>query len=107
VLRFDDTIPVRCPRVNASVPIPKFASVCSDLWRRQTRWARLRRASFLHLFLPEGLSGALLPALALAFVAGSAGWPVFASLGAFAALWYGAEMALAHAAGGICRRSLR
>src|SRR5262249_44299067 len=60
-----------------------------EVWRRQTRWARLRRASFPHLFLPEGLSGALLPSLALAFVAGSIGWPILASVGAFAALWYG------------------
>ncbi len=70
-----------------------------EVWRRQTRWARLRRASFLHLFLPEGLSGAVLPAAALAFVASSVGWPLWESLGAFAALWYGAEMALAQAAG--------
>ncbi len=70
-----------------------------EVWRRQTRWARLRRASFLHLFLPEGLSGALLPALALAFVAASVGWPIWESLGALATVWYGAEMALAHAAG--------
>ena len=68
-------------------------------WRRQTRWARLRRASFPHLFLPEGLSGALMPALALAFVAHVVGWPLWESIGAFAALWYGAELALASAAG--------
>jgi len=70
-----------------------------EVWRRQTRWARLRRASFLHLFLPEALSGALLPTLALAFVAMAAGWPIGESVGAFLALWYGAETALAWAAG--------
>jgi len=70
-----------------------------EVWRRQTRWARLRRASFPHLFLPEGLSGALMPALALAFVAHVVGWPLWESIGAFAALWYGAELALAAAAG--------
>jgi ceramide glucosyltransferase len=70
-----------------------------EVWRRQTRWARLRRASFLHLFLPEGLSGAVLPSAALALVASSVGWPLWESLGAFAALWYGAEMALAQVAG--------
>lgn len=70
-----------------------------EVWRRQTRWARLRRASFPLLFLPEVFSGALLPSLALAFVASAAGWPIWESLGAFAALWYGAEMALAQAAG--------
>jgi ceramide glucosyltransferase len=70
-----------------------------EVWRRQTRWARLRRASFLHLFLPEILSGALLPLLALATVAHLDGWPIWESIGAFAAIWYGAEMALARAAG--------
>jgi ceramide glucosyltransferase len=70
-----------------------------EVWRRQTRWARLRRASFPHLFFPEGLAGALLPSVALAFAAGSAGWPVWECLGAFATLWYGAEMALAQVAG--------
>ncbi len=70
-----------------------------EVWRRQTRWARLRRASFPHLFLPEILSGGLLPLLAFGFVAGSAGWPVFTSVGALAAVWYGAEMTLAQAAG--------
>jgi ceramide glucosyltransferase len=70
-----------------------------EVWRRQTRWARLRRASFPHLFVPEILSGALWPLLAMAFVATAAGWPVWESVGALAALWYGAEMALAQAAG--------
>ncbi len=70
-----------------------------EVWRRQTRWARLRRASFPHLFLPEGLSGALMPALALAFAAYALDWPVWETMGAFVALWYGAELALAAAAG--------
>jgi ceramide glucosyltransferase len=70
-----------------------------EVWRRQTRWARLRRASFPHLFLPEILSGALLPMLMLALLADAAGWPLVPSLGALAVLWYGAEMALAWAAG--------
>ena len=70
-----------------------------EVWRRQTRWARLRRASFLHLFLPEILSGALFPLLALTIAAHLDGWPMLKSLGAFAALWYGAEMALAWTAG--------
>ena len=70
-----------------------------EVWRRQTRWARLRHASFPRLFYPEILSGALLPSLALALVAALAGWPIVESLAAFVALWYGAEVALAFAAG--------
>jgi ceramide glucosyltransferase len=70
-----------------------------EVWRRQTRWARLRHASFPLMFYPEILSGALPPAIALAFMAAALDWPITASLGAFAALWYGAEVALAAAAG--------
>jgi len=70
----------------------------SEVWRRQTRWARLRHASFPRLFYPEILSGALPPILALAFAAIALGWPIATSLGLFAALWYGAEVALAEAA---------
>src|SRR5690606_15027840 len=33
-----------------------------EVWHRQLRWARLRRASFPWYFLPEILSGALPPA---------------------------------------------
>ena len=73
-----------------------------DVWRRQTRWARLRHASFPHLFWPELLAGALFPLLATAFMASAAEMPVAASIGALAALWYGAEMALARAAGWHC-----
>src|SRR5262249_26345029 len=71
----------------------------AEVFRRQTRWARLRHASFPHMFVPEILSGALPPLLAMAFVAAATGWPIVASLGALAALWYGAEMALAWRAG--------
>jgi ceramide glucosyltransferase len=85
--------------VDAPFAQPLGRRTLREVWRRQTRWARLRRASFLHLFLPEGFAGALMPSAALAFLASSAGWPVWESLGAFAALWYGAEMALAQAAG--------
>jgi ceramide glucosyltransferase len=70
-----------------------------EVWRRQTRWARLRHASFPRLFYPEILSGALLPSLALTIAAAAAGWPIAELLAAFAALWYGAEVALALAAG--------
>ncbi len=37
--------------------------------------------------------------LCLAFLAGACGLPMFASVAAFGALWYGAEMLLAAAAG--------
>ena len=71
----------------------------AEVWNRQLRWARLRRASFLPYFLPEALSGAVLPMIAVAFLAGAFHWPQALCVAAFAALWYGAEMALSFAAG--------
>ena len=85
--------------VDAPFAQPLGRRSLTEVWRRQTRWARLRHASFPRLFLPEILSGALLPLLALALAAEGCGLPVAPSLGVFLALWYGAEMALAWTAG--------
>ena len=71
----------------------------AEVWNRQVRWARLRRASFLLYFLPEALSGCVLPMVALALVSSALGAPVVPSLGSLGALWYGGEMLLAAAAG--------
>ena len=66
------------------------------VWRRQVRWAKVRRLGFLTLFLPELLAGAALPFLALlALVA--MGAPLW-WIPAFLVLWYGAEYLLAAAA---------
>ena len=72
---------------------------CAEVWNRQLRWARLRRASFLPYFLPEVLSGGVLPMIALACVADAVGLPVASSVGSLGVLWYGGEMLLAAAAG--------
>ena len=85
--------------VDAPFAQPLGRRSLTEVWRRQTRWARLRHASFPRLFLPEILSGALLPLLALALAAEGCGLPVAPSLGVFLALWYGAETALAWTAG--------
>src|SRR5581483_2624580 len=45
-----------------------------EVWNRQLRWARLRRASFFLSFLPEILSGGILTAIAAAFLAASFAW---------------------------------
>jgi len=71
----------------------------AEVWNRQVRWARLRRESFLPYFLPEILSGALLPMIAVAVIAVALGQPAALCVGLFAALWYGAEMILAAVAG--------
>jgi ceramide glucosyltransferase len=71
-----------------------FAAV----WRRQVRWARLRRAGFPVLYAHEIAAGGLLPIALLALVAAGQGlhpgW-----LGAFVLAWYGAEALVAVAAG--------
>ena len=71
----------------------------AEVWHRQLRWARLRRASFLAYFLPEALSGGVLPMVALAGVAAALDLPPALSVAALGAVWYGSEMLLAAAAG--------
>jgi ceramide glucosyltransferase len=71
----------------------------AEVWNRQLRWARLRRASFFGYFLPEIFSGGVLPMIGVAILANAFGWPVALSVTAAGALWYGGEMALAAAAG--------
>ncbi len=76
-------------------PQPLGARPLREVWGRQLRWARLRRATFPLEFLPEVLAGAFVPALAVAGAAGTSGWPVGGALPAYFAVWYGAELALA------------
>jgi ceramide glucosyltransferase len=85
--------------IDRPFPQPLGYRSAADVWRRQMRWARLRRASFLSYFLPEALSGGVLPMIALALVAAAVGLPPVLSVTAFAIAWYGGEMLLAAAAG--------
>lgn len=62
------------------------------VWRRQARWAKLRRKGFARLFALEPLTGPLLPFLAL--LPGTA-WLA----PGFVIIWYGAEWLLARRAG--------
>lgn len=70
-----------------------------QVWDRQVRWARLRRATFQLFYVPEVLAGGLFPVLA-AFIAAPLFDidPLLASV-ALALVWYGAEALLAAAAG--------
>lgn len=65
-----------------------------EIWRRQLRWARLRRATFAPLYALEVFSGGFLPLVAAAILValGPPTWPWL--VGLFAA-WYGAELLLA------------
>ncbi len=70
-----------------------------EVWRRQVRWAQLRRASFPLVYTPEILSGLQWPLAAAGFLAAQMDLPVVTSMLAFAAFWYGLEMTLARFAG--------
>ncbi len=85
--------------VDAPFPQPLGTRALADVWKRQARWAQLRRASFPAFFLPEIVSGALPPLAAAAFLAYALGLPIAATLFIFVSLWYGAEMLLAFTAG--------
>jgi ceramide glucosyltransferase len=78
---------------------PLGRRTASEVWRRQLRWARLRRDSFKALFGLEVFAGSV-PALAAGAIAvGTAGFPVMPCLLALGAVWYAAEAWLCLAAG--------
>lgn len=66
------------------------------VWRRQLRWARLRRASFPLFFLPELLAGGALPILTLAGLT-AAGICSPLTFMLYVLAWYGGEMLLSRA----------
>jgi ceramide glucosyltransferase len=70
-----------------------------DVWARQVRWARLRRATFALYFAPELLTTSLFTLVAAGFAAPELGLDAPLAVILAALLWYGAEAALAHAAG--------
>ena len=70
-----------------------------DVWKRQLRWARLRRATFPMYYGPEVLTGPLTYLVAAAIAAPEFGVAGTTSFIAAAVLWYGVEAALATIAG--------
>jgi len=85
--------------VDCAFDQPLGVGTAAEIWRRQLRWARLRRAAFPFCYLPEILTGGIGPVLASGFIAASLGLPVLGCMMLLAALWYGAEATLAYAAG--------
>jgi len=75
-------------------PQPLGVRPIAEIWKRQLRWARLRRATFAPLYALELASGGFLPlTMAVVLIAlGPPTWPGFVAL--FAA-WYAAELLLA------------
>src|SRR5580658_3046649 len=70
-----------------------------DVWSRQIRWARLRRATFPLFFAPEILTTGILTLAAAAVGAPEFGVNIASGVAATAVVWYGAEAILAFAAG--------
>ncbi|MGE3149518.1 MAG: ceramide glucosyltransferase [Pseudorhodoplanes sp.] len=90
---------LRVRLVDAPFGQPLGRRTWRDVWKRQMRWSRLRRASFLPCFLAEILSGILLPLCASIALAVETGMS-FAGIGlAFLGFWYGSEMLLNRIAG--------
>ena len=78
---------------------PLGARSALEVFERQARWARLRRLSIPVEFLPEVLSGALLPVIAAGVLAHVAHWPVPGPMLAQIVFWYGAELLFVGLAG--------
>jgi ceramide glucosyltransferase len=90
---------LRVRLVDRPFPQPLGYRTAAEVWRRQMRWARLRRDTFKYYFIPEIAAGGVPPLAACAIFAASNDWPVVGTLAAFATIWYGAETVLAYAAG--------
>ena len=84
---------------NRPFPQPLGRRTAREVWNRQVRWARLRRASFFLCFLPEIFSGGILPMIAVAIIAYGCGLAPLPIAAIFGACWYGGEILLAAAAG--------
>jgi ceramide glucosyltransferase len=78
---------------------PLGSRSAGQIWSRQVRWAKLRRATFPVYFLPEILSGAAAPLAAAIYAAEAFDVTSLGAAVALAAVWYGCEAMLAHAAG--------
>ncbi|WP_181702433.1 ceramide glucosyltransferase [Chthonobacter albigriseus] len=84
--------------VDRPFPQPLGDRSFGDVWRRQVRWARLRKSSFPAFFAPEILAGGLLPVAGAGLLAAFGYWPASA-VAIYVAAWYGAELLAAFRAG--------
>jgi ceramide glucosyltransferase len=78
---------------------PLGVRTANQIWARQVRWAKLRRATFPLYFVPELLSGSAAPLAATVIAAQAFDVSSIGAAGALAVVWYGAEAVLARAAG--------
>src|SRR5277367_1154419 len=96
---------LRAHLVDAPFVQPLGPRKWGEVWARQLRWARLRRATFPLHFAPELLTSGLLAFIAAFFGASEFGLDPAVAVPIAALAWYGSEAALARAAG--WRLSLR
>jgi ceramide glucosyltransferase len=89
---------LRVRLVDRPMAQPLGHRTATEVWSRQVRWARLRRASFMLYFLPEVLAGGILPMIAVGIVADAVDLPATLCVGLLGVVWYGGEMLLASAA---------
>ncbi len=90
---------LRVRLVDAPFDQPLGSRSLGEVWRRQARWARLRRAAFKSCYAPEIVTGGIWPLLAAGFLAATADLSPASCMLVFAAVWYGAEALLAYSAG--------
>ena len=90
---------LRVHLVDAPFQQPLGVRTFGAVWARQRRWATLRRATFPLTFAPEILTGSAFPILAGAAAARLGGYDEPAVVALLAAVWFGAEAALAWRAG--------
>lgn len=88
-------------RIRLAGPFPQLVGprTASQMWKRQMRWARLRRASFPLFFAPEILAGPLPPLAALLVGSFALGLDAPLIAPAFLVLWYAPELLLLRLAG--------
>ena len=70
-----------------------------EVWDRQVRWARLRRATFPIFYVPEIFTGSFFPILSGVAAAASFDVDPAVAMAGLAGVWFGAEAVLASAAG--------
>jgi ceramide glucosyltransferase len=86
---------LRVRLVDAPFNQPLGKRSAGEVWRRQARWARLRRAAFKSCYAPEILTGGIWPLVTAGFLAAAADLSPAGCILIFATVWYGAEALLA------------
>jgi ceramide glucosyltransferase len=90
---------LRVRLVDHSFEQPLGLRKLKDVWARQVRWARLRRATFPLYHLPELFCGSCFPTIAAAYAAFASGLNVIPIIVILWFVWFSAEALLAYVAG--------